>query len=314
MIDTVPDRAALAKLDVASAEDGKRLLWTLALPVAVASGWLGLYLAHALVAFLKANPQPLFGIVKVEWLTGTVSLGLLVGFAREALHFLVELPAILRPADYSKAVGNALKAFFLVFSIVLAFRSFAAQPPTLSLLPAYPVYLQEGQTAPLAILPIYYDNASRDEATAWAAGVDVTPESELLLKALVAQLAERCGGGEAGAAFHLRTAGSASSKEFDKMTLQASARENVEVTNQRTSRAAGSLRKLVEGLPGFTITEQPKFSTYDQLVIRRPYIDRIATTAPMDSVEALNRRVDVEIIEAGTCTTKQVLLERLTAR
>ncbi len=282
----------------------------LAIALFVTATTLAVESAHGLVNWLRNTPEPIPGI-KLEWVTGSVTLLALTGYVKEIVQFIVDLPNQLKPQGVSKALNNTLKIFFLTFSMMVTYLSFANRAPTITLLPAYPVYIRDNESAPLAILPVFYrDNAGRDANGEWDRGVEI--ESDAVLQELIRLLERKCAVSPlAEGVFEFRVAGSASSKEFVGSTDEESRDLNVTVTNERTRRAVRVLERLVDGKPEFKISFQPDLTTYDELVQRRPYIDLVGTSS-LPREEELNRRADIQIVKAGSCTKQKELLEKLT--
>ncbi len=188
------------------------------------------------------------------------------------------------------------------------------------LMPAYPIELPAGVLAPMAIYPVTFAN-NADIATlgksASVAAIDLDRSAIPGVKEFARRLPEVCAPETPEEKFVLNIEGFASSQEFlNKDTgkvLTESNQLNVEASNKR---GAALFAKLKETWPaerlGVDTIEAVVFHSYREMLNHRPYINRVAVISSEDQ-QRLNRRAEVWIYEAGSCTSLATLMSRMSA-
>lgn len=251
--------------------------------------------------------------VRIEWITSTISMGIIIGLAKDVIQIIIVLFELSK-SSVSKLAGEAAKSFFVIGAAFLLFATYKEPTKNLTLFPPLPIYLDREEPVPLAVLPVFFkDNAARDQKGKWCQGVFVskesTPEITNSLSKLIGSLNARCRSVDARALISLNLVGYASSAEFKGMSKIESQELNKNVSNARAEsvqEALGQLFKEINGIQGFEV-KLKSFSSYQEMAKYRPYIDRLGENQLKDQ-EAFDRRVDVQIIKAGLCSTRIELL------
>jgi hypothetical protein len=308
----------------------RTLLFCAGLAVATKLGW---SFANCLnEEVLKKHPNLYVLPFDVTWLTSTISIGVVVALVKDVLLILSNFPTHAAAMRLSAWTGDILKMFAVVAGCSLLLLTYhppappiPPAPAPLPVLPAYPVVVDKPGMPALAELPIFFKiNAKRDgdplppaskgmpAMKDWKTGVTIdkklTPEAYALMAELVELLKSRCTDGREGIHFRLRVVGYASSAEF-KDDLLHSNDLNLDVSNERAGRALIALESLTKADPSFAVSFKP-YKDFEDMVVQRLYLDRIGPQMALDR-EYLNRRVDIVIEEAGSCTTPQQVVDEM---
>lgn len=270
---------------------------------------------------------PLTGIhttITSLWISSTVGITFFIAFAKDVIGIFRNFGSHAAQIDTHQLLRDCVETWFVVCSACLVL--FTYKPPTSTdpppvvfaspFLPAYPIR----DDTVLAVLPLFFKtNASRDEKGMWSAGVRLdgtsNPDAAALMHTLVSLLQAFCTPGSSDDWFRVTVRGFASSAEFRGATSSRSDELNQEVANLRARLAAEELKNTIGDQPRFVVEAQT-FQTPSQMTAARWYLDRLNTGSDGSQprqvdAEELDRRVELVINEAGSCKTREELLQKL---
>lgn len=286
---------------------------TLNLALIIAAALASIPIADWLVELVRRSNGNWPGITP-EQLATTLGIGTLIALVKDiALALTVAIQTFWRRLTQYQWL-DAVKVFFalLGFWLTMAFLKSSFTPEPVVFRPHPTVVALRDDTS--VVLPVYFPNAGRGKTNAsaqacaykeWTQGACLADVDKVT--ADVRNIVSRCSN---WGAITISVTGYASSKEFDNAAESKSQDLNRQLSNDRASYVYG---KLLDALNadinlGRVILHKPReYETYDDMIAKRPSIDRTGNANWDKLSEETNRRANIMFQTGGSCSPIEVI-------